>query len=138
MKLAVAALLACSSCASAATSMSSAIQRDAPVQIKSTTHGIFDALKSAVFINRSGKVITAYQIGWVSVIGGKAEVHQSVWMNTPGGIAAGSDQTVPAQGIPINTQAQNLIFFVSHVSFADGTQWSAREDELLEQAVPNH
>ena len=135
MKLAVAVLLAYSSLAFGATSMSIAVQRNAPVQIQSTTHGLSDALEAAVLTNRSGKAIIAYKIGWVSIVDGKARFHQSALMNTPGGIAAGMDQSVPAQGIPINKQAENMTFFVSHVSFADGTKWSADKADLLKQAV---
>ena len=72
------------------------------------------------------------------MVNGKAEVHQSAWMNTPGGIASGANQIVPAQGIPINTQAEAMTFFVSSVSYADGTRWNAHKSDLLKQSVDLH
>ncbi len=131
MKRAAAVLLASfASTAFAATGMSIGMQANAPVQLKSATHGIPDALEAAVFTNRSGKSITAYRIGWMSIINGKSKMLHGVWMNVPSGIASGSDEVVPAQGIPINYAAQEMVFFVSDVTFADGTHWKASKLDL--------
>jgi hypothetical protein len=132
MKLLAAVLLASfASTAFGETGMLIARQDNAPVQLKSTTHGITDALESAVFTNRSAKSISAYRMGWTSVVAGKIHFYQGPWMNTPGKITAGADQTVPAQGIQINPAAQTMTFFVSEVTFADGTHWTANKTDLL-------
>jgi hypothetical protein len=135
MKRAVVFLLASlASVAFASTTMSIAMQDGAPVQLQSTTHGLSDALEAAVFKNRSGKPITAYRIGWVSLVEGKAKISRGVWMNTPGKIDSGADQIVPAQGIPINLAAQQMVFFVSDVTFADGTHWSASKSDVIKSS----
>lgn len=139
MKLAAAVLLASlTNTAFAATSLSIAMQNDAPVQIQSTTHGLSDALESAVFTNRSGKSIISYRMGWISVTAGKAQVHRGVLMNVPGGLAAGTKQVVPAQGIPFSVAAENMTFFITDITFADRTHWRANTSALIKHYGPKN
>ena len=105
---------------------------NAPVRLLSTTHTIKDALQSAKFENKSAKPISAYRVGWASVVNGKPKFRNPQWMNVPANIEGGTIQTVPAQAIKPDLQARQMIFFIAEVHFADGSHWKAKRNEIAE------
>jgi len=116
----------------AGTAMVIARQPTAPVQLVKTLHGIPDLLQSAEFENRSGKSITSYRVGWAYITAGKSRFMTGPWMNVPTGIKPGLTETVPAQGVKLDKEATEIVFFISDVKFSDGGDWKAKHNELKE------
>lgn len=134
MRILVMALTVLSvSSAFAGTGMVIAKQPNAPVQIVRTLHGIPDVLQSAWFENRGSKSIIGYRIGWASMSVGKSRFEMGPWMNVPAGVNPGATVEVPAQGVALDARAENMVFFVSEVKFADGSHWKANHGELLKR-----
>jgi hypothetical protein len=106
-------------------------QGAAPVQLIKTTHGLIDALEAAEFQNRGVKNIAAYRIGCAVVKEGRTTFVEGPWMNVPQSISPGAVQTVPAQAIRLDDQAQEMIFFVSDLRYVDGTRWKADRRKLV-------
>ena len=116
--------------ASTGTAMLTAPQDSAPAKLVQTTHGIPDLLIAAKFLNQSGKSIISYRIGWAYVLPRRVEFHNGAAMNVPSGIHSGVVQEVPDQAVSMNTAANKVIFFISELTFADGSHWKASHREI--------
>jgi len=116
--------------ASTGTTMLAAPQDSAPAKLVQTTHGIPDLLTAAKFLNQSGKSITSYRIGWAYVLPTKVEFHSGAVMKVPAGIHSGLVQEVPDQAVSMNAAANKVIFFISELTFADGSHWKASHREI--------
>lgn len=116
--------------------MNVAQQVDAPARLVATMHTVKDFLSGARLENRSSKAITAYHIGWLIQYPDRKENKEGVLMNVPAGIQPGRTYAVPAQAVYaseiIPTHPTALVFYVSAVTFADGSSWTADVDKLKE------
>ena len=115
---------------SSGTAMLPAPQRNAPAALVVTTHTSTDLLQSAKAHNNNNKRLVAYRIGWAYVFRSEFQFHKGPMMNVPVGIAPHSDFDVPAQAIPLNRNANAVVFFVAQVTFADGSQWKSSQQQI--------
>ena len=107
-----------------------AAQREAPAQlVPPTSHG-FDLLMAATLKNRSEKTIVSYRIGWGYVLKNGIEFHTGALMSVPSGLKPGRLHSVPAQGIHLAPDAEQVIFFVAELTFANGGHWMAKKKDL--------
>ena len=105
-------------------------QEEAPAQlVPPTTHG-FDLLTAATLKNRSEKTIISYRIGWGYVLRNEIELHTGALMSVPAGVKPGRIQNVPGQGIHLAPGAEQVIFFVAELTFANGDHWTAKKKHL--------
>ena len=116
--------------------MNIAQQMEAPARLVATMHTVKDFLSGARLENRSSKAITAYHIGWLIQYPDRTGDNEGVLMNVPAGIQPGRTYAVPAQAVDaseiIPTHPTALVFYVSAVTFADGSKWAAAVDKLKE------
>ena len=117
-------------------------QASSPARLIQTSHGAKDLLVSARLKNFSKKRINSYRIGWAFVIlnemdGPKnVDTHIGALMNVPAGIRPADIQQVPAQGIvDSHPDAEQVLFFVSELNFADGTQWRVKKTDIKRWAA---
>ena len=118
----------------AQTNVGPALQKGDPVQITESHHGEKDALLGAVFLNRSDKSILSYRIGWAVMKDGKTTLQEGTSVSIPGGAAAGAAVEVPDQQVLLDRSARVFMFYVSEVTYTDGTTWSAEAAPLITQA----
>jgi hypothetical protein len=105
-------------------------QEGAPAQlVPPTTHGL-DLLTAAKLKNRSEKTIISYRIGWGYVLQNGIEFHTGALMSVPAGVKPGRVRNVPGQGIHLAPGAEQVIFFVAELTFANGDHWTARKKDL--------
>jgi hypothetical protein len=105
-------------------------QEEAPAQlVPPTTHG-FDLLMAATLKNRSEKTIISYRIGWGYVLQNGIEFHAGALMSVPAGVKPGRIHNVPGQGIHLAPGAEQVIFFVAELTFANGDHWTAKKKDL--------
>ncbi len=96
-------------------------QEQAPAQlVPPTSHG-FDLLTAATLKNRSKKTIISYRIGWAFILQNGIEFHTG---------ALGRTHNVPGQGIHLAPGAEQVIFFVAELTFANGDHWTAKKKDL--------
>lgn len=106
-------------------------QQGAPAQlVPPTTHGLDDLLTAATLQNRSEKTIISYRIGWGYVLQNGIEFHTGALMRVPTGVKPGRVRNVPGQGIHLALGAEQVIFFVAELTFANGDHWTARKKGL--------
>jgi hypothetical protein len=117
--------------ASADTAMTLARQPAAPLQLIKTTHSLRDALEGATVKNLGDKSISGYRVGWAIVKNGKVTFQKGPWINLPAGVAPGALQSVPAQGVRLDEQAQEMLFFVAEIRYTDGSRWKADQQKLV-------
>jgi hypothetical protein len=128
--LAVAFLLICCDVASASVAMLLATQDGAPARLVQTTHGYPNLLKAARLKNFSDKPIVSYTIGWGYVRPKGIEYHAGVPMKVLDAIKPGVVYKVLDQAVAFDSQAEDVIFFVAAVTFADGSRWKANLKEV--------
>jgi hypothetical protein len=105
-------------------------QEKAPAQlVPPTAHG-FDLLTAATLKNRSEKTIISYRIGWGYVLQNGIEFHTGALMSVPAGVKPGRVHHVPGQGIHLAPGAEQVIFFVAELTFANGDHWTAKKKDL--------
>jgi len=105
-------------------------QEEAPAHlVPPTTHG-FDLLTAATLKNRSEKTIISYRIGWGYVLQNGMEFHTGALMSVPAGVKPGRIHNVPGQGIHLAPGAEQVIFFVAELTFANGDHWTAKKKDL--------
>jgi hypothetical protein len=105
-------------------------QEKAPAQLVSpTTHG-FDLLAAATLKNRSEKTIISYRIGWGYIVQNGIEFHTGALMSVPAGVKPGRTHNVPAQGVDFPPGAEQVIFFVAELTFANGDHCTAKKKDL--------
>jgi hypothetical protein len=105
-------------------------QEKGPAQlVSSTAHG-FDLLTAATLKNRSKKTIISYRIGWGYVLQNGTEFHTGARMSVPAGVKPSKTCNVPAQGVDFPAGAEQVIFFVAELTFANGDHWTAKKKEL--------
>jgi len=105
-------------------------QEEAPAQlVPPTSHG-FDLLTAATLKNRSKKTIISYRIGWASILQDGIEFHTGALMSVPAGVKPGRTHNVPGQGIHLAPGAEQVIFFVAELTFANGDHWTAKKKDL--------
>ena len=105
-------------------------QEKAPAQlVPPTAHGL-DLLTAATLKNRSEKTIIAYRIGWGYVLQNGIEFHTGGLMSVPAGVKPGSMHHVPGQGVHLAPGAEQVIFFVAELTFANGDHWTAKKKDL--------
>ena len=108
----------------------------APAQlVPPTTHGLDDLLTAATLQNRSEKTIISYRIGWGYVLQNGIEFHTGALMSVPAGVKPGRIRHVPGQGIHLAPGAEQVIFFVAELTFANGDHWTARKRDLRARAA---
>ncbi len=107
-----------------------AAQKGAPAQLVSPTSHGFDLLTAATLKNRSEKTIVSYRIGWGYVLQNGIEFHTGALMSVPSGVKPGRLHSVPAQDIHLAPDAEQVIFFVAELTFANGDHWMARKKDL--------
>ena len=106
-------------------------QNGAPAElVPPTTHGFPDLLMAARLKNRSEKTIISYRIGWEYVLQNGMEFHTGALMSVPDGVKPGRIHKVPGQGIPLDQRAEQVIFFVAELTFANGDHWAAKKKDL--------
>jgi len=106
-------------------------QEGAPAQlVPPATHGFPDLLMAATLKNRSEKTIISYRIGWGYVLQNGMEFHTGARMSVPAGVKPGRIHTVPGQGIPLDQRAEQVVFFVAELTFANGDHWTAKKKDL--------
>ena len=127
---AVAFILVCCTVAAASVAMVIARQSGAPAHLVQTTHGLSDLLTAARLKNDSDKAIASYRIGWAYVRPNEIEFHIGVEMNVPPSIKPGTVHHVSDQNIAFDTRAEEVIFFVAELTFADGTGWKANNEDI--------
>ena len=112
--------------------LSMAKQDGAPVRMTQTLHGIPDLLQAASFENRSGKTITSYRIGWMTV----RPDHVSFDRGSTMLVAArpGEMVQVPSQGVSAKMDIEKIVFFVDEVQFSDGSRWKADHKKIRREA----
>jgi hypothetical protein len=102
-------------------------QGKAPAQLISpTAHGV-DLLTAATLKNRGERTIISYRIGWGFILQNGIEFHTGALMSIPAGVKPGSIHKVPAQGVHLSPQAEQVIFFVAELTFANGDHWTAKK-----------
>jgi len=105
-------------------------QEKAPAQlVLPTAHG-FDLLMAATLKNRGEKTIISYRIGWGYVLQNGIEFHTGALMSVPAGVKPGRIHSVPGQGIHLAPVAEQVIFFVAELTFANGDHWTAKKKDL--------
>lgn len=105
-------------------------QEKAPAQlVPPTAHGL-DLLAAATLKNRSEKTIIAYRIGWGYVLQNGIEFHAGALMSVPAGVKPGRIHNVPGQGVHLAPDAEQVIFFVAELTFANGDHWTAKKKDL--------
>jgi hypothetical protein len=110
-------------------------QKEAPAQlVPPTSHG-FDLLMAATLKNRSEKTIISYRIGWGYVLQNGIEFHTGALMRVPAGVKPGRIHHVPGQGIDLAPGAEQVIFFVAELTFANGDHWTAKKKDLRARAA---
>jgi hypothetical protein len=109
----------------------SAPQARAPAQLVSTAYGFPDLLMAARLRNRSGKTIISYRIGWGYVRPNAIDFYTGTLMSVPGGVKPGRIQNVPSQSVRSDPRAEQVIFFIAELTFADGEHWTAKRKDIL-------
>ena len=105
-------------------------QEKAPAQLVfPTSHG-FDLLTAATLKNQSKKTIISYKVGWGYVLQNRIEFHTGALMSVPAGVKPGRTYNVPAQGVDFPADAEQVIFFVAELTFANGDHWTAKKEEI--------
>jgi len=114
--------------------MNIAQQMEAPARLVETMHTVQDLLAGAQLQNRSRKTITAYRVGWLIQYPDRTENKQGVLMNVPAGIQPGRTYAVLGQAVNVTdiapTHPNAVVFYISAVTFADGSNWKADVDKL--------
>src|SRR5262245_23709322 len=78
-----------------------AVQKDCPLKLLESTHGVEDLLLKAVLKNVGHETVASYRIGWVILFEDTSRKPKSVVgkvMNTPSGVEPGAATTAVAQG----------------------------------------
>jgi len=105
-------------------------QEEAPARlVPPTSHGL-DLLMAATLKNRSKRTIISYKIGWGYVLQNGIEFHTGALMSVPAGVQPARIHNVPAQGIHLAPGAEQVIFFVAELTFANGDHWMAKKKDL--------
>lgn len=105
-------------------------QKEAPAQLVPPTRHGSDLLMAATLKNRSEKTIVSYRIGWGYVLQNEMEFHTGALMRVPAGVRPGRTQNVPGQDIDFALGADQVVFFVAELTFANGEHWRARKKDL--------
>ena len=134
MRIPLAAFLLVTSLSSAETLVGSSPQVGDPVHFSMSKHGLKSLLEAGTLESRASQPIVSYRIGWALSKDGKVSLHEGPWMNVPAGVEPGAKTDVPDQAVPFDTAAQRYLFYISEVTYADGTRWSAEATPLIEQA----
>ena len=136
--LAVALTLVGCAVASNSAALQIARQGGAPATLFGPTKftlGISDLLMTARLKNNSDKPIKSYRIGWAYVLRNGVQFHAGAELNVPAGIRPSETCEVPDQTIPLNLNAERVIFFVAELTFADGSRWKANNEDIWPTAA---
>jgi len=87
-------------------------------------------LAAAKIKNESKKTILSYRIGWSYVHDDKMEFHNGDLRGVPAGIRPGTTQDVAGQAVPMDADAQQVIFFIAELTFSDGKRWTAKKKNI--------
>jgi hypothetical protein len=90
-------------------------------------------LVAARIKNESKKTILSYRIGWSYVHYDRMEFHSTDLRPVPSGIRPGGTQDVAGQDVPRDQDAQQVIFFISELTFSDGKRWTAKKKNIQMQ-----
>jgi hypothetical protein len=105
-------------------------QKEAPAQLASPSRHVSDLLIGATLKNRSEKTIISYRIGWGYVLQNGMEFHTGTLTSVPSGVKPGRIHNVPEQDIDFALGAEQVIFFVAELTFANGEHWTAKKKDL--------
>jgi hypothetical protein len=111
-----------------------ATQRSAPAHLVHIALEHPNILKGARLNNDSGKAIASYRIGWANVYPNGIEIRRGSLVTVRRGMKPGETYDVPDQVIPFNESAQNVIFLVAEVTFADGSNWQVDMKDIAPEA----
>jgi len=110
-------------------------QEGAPARVvPPTSHG-FDLLMAATLKNRSKRTIISYRIGWGYVLQNGIEFHTGALMSVSAGVKPGRIHNVPGQGIHLAPGAEQVMFFVAELTFANGDHWTAKKKDLRARRI---
>jgi hypothetical protein len=110
-------------------------QKEAPAQLVPPTSYGSDLLMAATLKNRSEKTIISYRIGWGYVLQSGIEFHTGALMSVPAGVKPGRIHNVRDQDIDFAPGAEQVIFFVAELTFANGEHWTAKKKDLRVRTV---
>jgi len=107
-------------------------QRGSPARLVQASFGV-PLLVAARIKNESKKTILSYRIGWGYVRDDQTEFHSTDLRRVPSGIRPGVTQDVAGQDVPRDQGAQQVIFFISELTFSDGKRWTAKKKSIQVQ-----
>jgi len=104
-------------------------QKGSPARFIQASFGV-PLLMAAKIRNEGKKTIVSYRIGWSYVHDDRMEFHQSDLRSVPSGIRPGGTQEVAGQDIPRDRDAQQVVFFITELTFSDGKRWTAKKKNI--------
>lgn len=114
------------------------LQVDSPLQLISVKHDRKDFFSEGRVLNRSGRPVLAFRIGWLIADGSYGPLlSYGDWIRPPESLQAGSLAFVPSRGVrtrAFGARDATLVFFVSDVLFSEGDVWRARTEVSDNQA----
>jgi hypothetical protein len=87
-------------------------------------------LAAAKIKNESKKTILSYRIGWSYAHEDQMEFHNGDLRSVPTGIPPGATRDVVGQSVSMDTDAQQVIFFVAELTFSDGKRWTSKKKNI--------
>src|SRR5437660_6163284 len=100
-----------------------ASQKGSPARLVQASFGV-PLLVAAKIKNESKKTILSYRIGWSYAREDKMEFHNGDLRSVPTGIRPGATRDVVGQSVSMDTDAQQVIFFVTELTFSNGKRWT--------------
>ena len=104
-------------------------QKGSPARLIQASFGV-PLLAAAKIKNESKKTILSYRIGWSYAQEDQVEFHNGDLRSVPTGIRPGATRDVVGQSVSIDTDAQQVIFFVAELTFSDGKRWTAKKKNI--------
>jgi hypothetical protein len=104
-------------------------QKGSPARLVQASFGV-PLLAAAKIKNESKKTILSYRIGWSYAHEHQMEFHNGDLRSVPTGIRSGATRDVVGQSVSMDTDAQQVIFFVAEVTFSDGKRWTSKKKNI--------
>jgi hypothetical protein len=104
-------------------------QKESPARLVQASFGV-PVLAAAKIKNESKKTILSYRIGWSYAHENQMEFHNGDLRSVPTGIRPGATRDVVGQSVSMDTDAQQVIFFVAELTFSDGKRWTSEKKNI--------
>jgi hypothetical protein len=104
-------------------------QKGSPARLVQARFGV-PLLAAAKIKNESKKTILSYRIGWSYAHEDQMEFHSGGLRSVPTGIRPGATRDVVGQSVSMDTDAQQVIFFVAELTFSDGKRWTSKKKNI--------